>query len=365
MSLWDSLTNVFSTDAADKAAEQQRAYLSQVTGQVNANLGTAKTEGLGALQSGLTGGVGAIQGGTGTGRADITGAVDPSIAALLGGTGAGAGALTDAQRQALASLTGGVGAAAGAYAPVMAGADKYGDAATLARTMHENALGLHGTAGVDTARQTFKADPGNEFAINTGVDALTRASNASGGGNFNANVLREAQQFGQGTADQNYQRWLSQLGGQESLYSPLEASGRAGAASGIATADLTGATGGANIYTGTGKSLADLYSGTGTNIANIYGGAGKSLADLASKGGLAEGALYGDTGGKSAGLIGDLAKTSAGAMTGLADDYSKTYGDQAAAAYGASKNLWSGIGGIAKLGANLYTGGLFSAATGA
>jgi hypothetical protein len=199
----------------------------------------------------------------------------------------------------------------------------------------------------------FQAGPGYNFAVGQGLDSLTRAANA-GGMVAGGNLLRESQTFGQGLADQEFQRWQQALAGREGLYAPLEQQARAGAASGGANAALTGATGAANIYTGTGGRLSDLYSGAGAGIAGLQSGQGKSLAELASRGGLAEADIYGAGGARTANLYSDLAGQELGLLGKLAPAQAGTYGQEAAAQTGGSANLWNLIGGGAKLAAGKF-----------
>jgi len=86
--------------------------------------------------------------------------------------------------------------------------------------MLSDAQGLNGAEGVGRARGAFQAGPGYEFMLDQGLDAITRNANA-GGMLASGNMLRESQQFGSGLANQEWQNWMKNLQGRESLYAPL------------------------------------------------------------------------------------------------------------------------------------------------
>lgn len=73
-------------------------------------------------------------------------------------------------------------------------------------------LGLRGTAGNETAIDSFRSTPGFEFAREEGEQARQRqleAAGLSGGGR----AQKEAIRFGQGLADQNSQQFIQNLFG--------------------------------------------------------------------------------------------------------------------------------------------------------
>lgn len=341
---------IFTGDAASEAAAQQRAFLEQQQRQVNQAIGGARTGGLAALQSGQYGALGALYPGIGTARNDIISSTGPALNSLYGGQAQGTGALTEGQTGGLAALLSGVASAQNAFAPLTGAAGQYGAARFDASNMSADALGLNGPEGVARAQAAFQAGPGFQFALNQGLESIARNANV-GGMAAGGNALREAQTYGQGLAQQEYDKWRQSLAAREGLYAPLERAALGDVASGTSQAALTGGTGAANIYTGTGGRLADLFSTTGRTGADIYGTAGRSLADLASRGGLAAADIYGQTGAREADLLARLVGTQAGYAQGIAGPYTGTYQQEAAATAGGSKNLWNLIGGGAKLAA--------------
>lgn len=96
----------------------------------------------------------------------------------------------------------------------------YGAPLTQTAAMQANALGLNGPAGTAAAQQAFQAGPGYQFQLEQGLDAVARGANAAGM-LASGNMLREAQTYGQGLANQEYNNWLNNLRQRESLYAPL------------------------------------------------------------------------------------------------------------------------------------------------
>lgn len=121
-------------------------------------------------------------------------------------------------------------------------------------------------AGIDPS--TFQASPGYQFQLQQGMDAVTNSNAARGLG---GNALKQLQSYGQGTANQGWQQYLSNLGGAYgSLTGNLTNLIGAGASAGsalagnalrsgeqqastlgdVGNAQASGAIGGANALTG-------------------------------------------------------------------------------------------------------------------
>jgi hypothetical protein len=175
------------------------------------------------------------------------------------------------------------GAAADAYyAPLGAEANRgfstYGDAA-----------GINGAAGQNRATQNFRAGPGYQFQLAQGIDASTRAAAAAGMA-ASGNTMQSAQRLGSGLADQEFQKYMTNLAPYLQL-APKIAGERAGIQTGMAD-DLTANNAAlASLYTGYGKdraglqigkgnTLASLASGLGTNRAGIYGDLSRNLSNV-------------------------------------------------------------------------------------
>lgn len=160
-------------------------------------------------------------------------------------------ALSQTYGQGRDALTSGYGQASNLYGNLLssntAGANAYGDAS-----------GANGAAGYGRATANFQANPGYQFQMDQGLQALNRTHAAAGNlssGNADADALK----FGTGLANQSYQGYLAglqpYLGGQQQ-----------------ATA------GAANVATGLGGNLNQSFQGQG-NAANAnYTGQGASNA---------------------------------------------------------------------------------------
>ncbi len=73
-----------------------------------------------------------------------------------------------------------------------------------------NALGLNGSAGSQSAISAFQQNPGYQFALNQGLDALDRRASARGmlnSGNTTADTLN----YANGLASQNWQQYINNL----------------------------------------------------------------------------------------------------------------------------------------------------------
>jgi hypothetical protein len=94
----------------------------------------------------------------------------------------------------------------------IAGYQPWLDSGKSANTMYGNALGLNGSDGNAAATDAFHTSPGYDFAVDQGTQAALRGASAAGMLN-SGNTLTALTQFGQGTADQEYNSWLDRLNG--------------------------------------------------------------------------------------------------------------------------------------------------------
>lgn len=355
MSFWDTLTNVFTGAPAQQANQQTQQYIAGQQQQINNAINQAQTTGLAALQGGTTGALGQLTPGIEQARTDINQYYPQSIDALNRYTGLGESALQAGQTGGLNALYSGVNQATAAFDPLLGAANQFGYASGQASNASADALGLNGPEGVARAQAQFQAGPGYQFGLGQGLESLVRNANV-GGMAASGNALRESQKFGADYANQEFDKYRQALAGREQLYGGLTNQAYGNYGQGISQAALTGGTGGANIYTGTGGRLSDLYSTTGGREATQYGTQGQSLADLASKGALA-GAQLLQTGGQSqADLLRGLVGTQAGFAGQTLGPVSQGNMDAARAQAQGSANLWGGIGGALS---GAASGGLF------
>lgn len=338
---------------------------------LGAGFGSARTDigsGFDTAQGAVGAGFGGAQNALGTGYGASTGAINAGAGGALGYLQGGTQGAMGQLGQARDALT----ANGGAYAPLSALAGQYGQGAGL----YADALGINGAQGNQNAVSAFQAGPGYNFALNQGVDAITRAANASGG--LGGNSLKDTIGYGQGLANQEYGNWLNRL----SAYNPLQLQATQGAASGnqsvnSGVANTYGA--GASLLDQSGRSQAGVATGQGNSLADLarqyYGGIGQlsrdqggTLSDLATRRGASLGTL--DTGqgaalagldtGQGAALSGnalDNARGFQGLTLQALSPYLDTYKQQASAANAASANQL-GLGmNLAKLAVGAGAGG--------
>jgi hypothetical protein len=88
----------------------------------------------------------------------------------------------------------------------------YLDQTQTGATMYSNALGLNGQAGTQTAQGAFTENPGYQYTLNSGLDAVMRKASAMGrvgSGNTSTDLV----DYATNKADQGYGSWLDRLGG--------------------------------------------------------------------------------------------------------------------------------------------------------
>lgn len=127
-----------------------------------------------------------------------------------------------------------------------------------------DATGANGAAGYTNATNNFQTNPGYQFQLNQGLQAIDRGA-ASKGMLTSGNTLNAEQQYGTGLANQSYQQYVQNL-------QPYLGLGQS-AASGIGTLN-------ANL----GNSLNSSYGNQGNLAYNTQAGIGnaQAAADLAN-----------------------------------------------------------------------------------
>lgn len=121
--------------------------------------------------------------------------------------------------------------------------DKYGAGTKL----YLDALGVNGPDAAKAAQSSFTTSPGYDAGIDAGLSAINRRR-AGAGMLDSGNADLDAMTFAQNAQNQQYNTWLSNLGG---LVSP----------------EMSAASG----YAGSQGSLADLYQNDATNRIGLYG----------------------------------------------------------------------------------------------
>jgi len=210
-------------------------------------------------------------------------------------------ALSSTYGQGRDALTTGYGQASNLYGNLLnsntAGANAYGDAS-----------GANGAAGYGRATANFQSNPGYQFQMDQGQQALNRAHAAAGNlssGNADADTLK----FSQGLANQSYGGYLAGL--QPYL------SGQQQATAGAANA-ATGLGGNLNqSFQGQGNAANANYTGQGASNAaatmNNYNVGANQLGALMGVASLASGGLGGGLTGGLSGLFSGFGGTPTGA----------------------------------------------------
>jgi len=108
------------------------------------------------------------------------------------------------------------------------------------------ALGVRGPEAATAARSAFTTSPGYDFARDEGLKAVER----SFGGRFSGNTLQALQDRGNQLANQEWEDWLTRLGG-------------------FVTPDYNAALASTTGQAGTYEQLPSIYTGAATNRANL------------------------------------------------------------------------------------------------
>lgn len=246
-------------------------------------------------------------GNIGTGRTNAVGALEGNANLALGSLGTG-------YTQARNDVTGGYGQA---RADTQTGIDLFnpwvqnGQSASNAQS---DFLGLNGAAGSGAQQQaldTWRNATGYQDVLNSTTDAALRKASAIGG--LGGNQIDELGRIGGQLANQTGQQYFGNLGSlsqtglqaagqQQQGYGQLAqlGVGQGNALAGLSTglADKQ-----AGVYTNLGTSLGNVFTGTGAQEAGINTGLGNSLNQLGqfTTQGIAQGVT-------EAGKAGDAAK---------------------------------------------------------
>lgn len=101
---------------------------------------------------------------------------------------------------------------AGTMSDLATSYDPYRAGGGAAQDQVYSLLGLNGSNAQDAAYQQFRTDPGYQFQMDQGINAIQ--SSAANKGNLNSGrTLKALQSYGQGMADQSYNNYLTRLMG--------------------------------------------------------------------------------------------------------------------------------------------------------
>jgi hypothetical protein len=217
------------------------------------------------------------------------------LSGLFGGNASGANAAASAAPYQLIGAQQALGSLNSNYANAKKEFDTnyyqpYTDTGTSANTMYAKALGLNGPSGNADATNAYQANPGYQWQMDQGTQALERS--AAGSGLFGSgNAAIALTKYGEGLANQDYGNWLSRLQGvgAQGLTAAAGQTGRQGALAGIDTGlgnaqagvwnDLTkGVTG--NYINGQQQDAASNAQGSANFINALLGGANLGISAL-------------------------------------------------------------------------------------
>lgn len=153
------------------------------------------------------------------------------------------------------------------------------DIANQGAGVYGDAVGANGQEGFDRATENFRTNPGYEFQLNQGLDALDRRAASRGllaSGNNSIDTLT----YSQGLADQSYQSYVGNL--LPYLNQQTTAAGGLGNAfSNLANNATQLAANKSNVATGTASGLSNIQSGLGSLGYNTQVGIGQAGAQRA------------------------------------------------------------------------------------
>ncbi len=215
---------------------------------------------------------------------------------LLQGGQLGAGAITQGMGGGLDALYGGAGQGVGyVNSGLESGVGAIGGRTDRAGQMLDQAGGLYGN---------YQADPGYQFRLQQGEQAL-RNMQAAQGGRFGGAAMKALVDYNQNAASQEFGNYANR------------ANSEYGARSAADAQSLSAANSLAGLYGGAANQAAGMVYGAGQGAANIYGQGGSQLAGL-----------YGDIGAQ----LGNASATAGATLGGATQDY-----------YGSLANLNQGL----------------------
>jgi hypothetical protein len=357
-------------------AEQQIPALTQAFQQAGMSLEQAQQRAQMYAQSYGAQSRSALGAGTEAGISALTGAGAGARQDVLGGQAGFEGALG----QGMGALQQGAAGARGALSPLM-GLQGYGPQAAQAIGAYD-VVGrqpsnlrdlMGGQLSRDQAYAGFEADPGYQFRLQQGEQAINRAASARGG-RYGGETLRALQEHGQNLASQEFGQFAqrraglnalqAQGAGQMDAQTMAALQSQAGredqsrlAAQGI-QANLAGMGYGAQgqlagIESGLGQNLAGLYgqvggqrATTGGQLGQLGMGIGQGVSGLEAQRGAGLSSLYGAQGSALSGLAQQGGQQQAGLQTALGTNIANIYGQTAA---GQAQNLMGAAGASTQL----------------
>jgi hypothetical protein len=363
-------------------AGQLRTGLSGATGLSSGASGAVVNGGLNYAVGGATGlaagalGLGAAQNGTASSNGAQTGS--NFIGAGVGGQGANGNVATSTD-SSLASTIGGLGQTAVGSATALAASNAQQNADQNAITTQENNLGninsiwgtqqqlgqgadttlgsVLGTNGAAPNPSVFENQPGYQFAVQQGTQAVERQAAAMGNA-YTPNTAIAVGNYVTNAANQNYNQYVTQLMGAAGLGTTAN--------QGLQTGSQQTANNISTLQQNIGQAQAAGISGVGSSVGSLFGvnGAGTSLLNGALGGTNGSGVVGGQGQAGTAPATGDVSG-GVNSTTGVPTDLSSSTNSSGASTFDPSNPL--GIAGYTDTaGMQLGTGstGTFNSVTG-
>lgn len=311
MGAWDSVTG-WGDDfvsmvspghgAGGRAAEKQEAAANAASIQQQQQAGL----GLNFLEGQTVGANHAAQDGTDQGASLLQRYGNQGQGYLAGGLNSATGAMQQGTQSGLSSLGAGYGQARGDLGQV-AGLQGYAGAAASGYNPYDvtGAGGRMGALADGGLGAGFQADPGYQFRLQQGEQAINRAASAQGGRN-SGRTLQALQAHGQDLASQEFGNYANRAMGmagaadQSNLAAMMNQAGRSdaamqqqrGAQMQLAQAGLGAQSQLGQLAYGYGSQAGGMQQGLGQGLAGLYQGTANQQAGLAGQTGSQLGNMY-------------------------------------------------------------------------
>ena len=275
----------------------------------------------------------------------VSGGTSAGLASLYGGAAQGIGYLSGAQSGVDSALQGGIEGARGAMGEQLGtqGISAYDVTGAQDRAGKMLDAGLY---------SGFESDPGYQFRLQQGEQAINRAASARGG-RYGGATLKALQEHGQGLASQEFANFSARRQAELSGAGMSDAQ-RAGLLTDQAARTDAAAQAGAQNRFSAGQNLAGLYGSSASQSASAAQSLGASAAGIATETGRGAAGMQADAGQSLADIYGrtgmQLSTQSANAgagLGGLESDYYKGLADLEWQATGAENNATAAAAGMA------------------
>lgn len=343
MGLFDDLFSSFTGSASREASEQSRQFLTGLYGQVGQQLGQAQGTGIGYLTSGREAALAGRAPYYPEARGDLLSALTESIRRQQDVAPQALGHIAGGVSQAIPRLEAGLSQAYIGTDPLRAAGTRATTEAARSAQLSADALGLNGPEGVARAQAAFQAGPGFQFALGQGLESVARNA-AAAGMLASGNQLQEAQRYGTGLAQQEWDNYLRSVAGREQMYGGLEAQTARDLANILANANINITGKMADVYTAGGREAAEALLATHKAMSDYYNIYGGRLSELAAREGQAISDIYQRGGQSLADLVSNIARSQVGLASSIVSPSAQSFQTAAQAQEAGNRNLFDLLG---------------------